>query len=78
MFSFKEYLNETWSQQSAEAITRGLHKRPFSKLIDIERYRLGIDSKFLANEGFELTDEHVNDPQFMRGYTGKKFIPTSK
>ena len=78
MFSFKQYLNETWLEQSSEAERRGLHKRPFKQLIDMERHQLGMDSKFLANSGFELTDEHVNDPQFMRGYAGKKFIRTDK
>jgi hypothetical protein len=70
---------EIWNNMATSAISRGLHLKPFDTLTDEERHQLGKDAQFIGtHSGFTLTDEHVNDPQFMRGYRGQKFISTDR
>jgi len=70
---------EVWRSMAGSAMSRGLHLKPFHTLTDEEKHQLGQDAKYIGtHSGFSITDDHTSDPQFMRGYTGKKFISTDR
>jgi hypothetical protein len=70
----KSLYTEDWNSDARGAISRGLHKKPFESLTSEERHQLGVDSKHLGtHEGFVASDEHFDDPHFVRGMQGKPF-----